>query len=154
LAGVFPGFVFPGVEARSSRTAWCYGDPGVSSTLQLAARLLEEPSWADAALAAARAAAGRPPWESGVDDASLCHGAAGLAHLFNRMYQTTGEPAFEEAARRWLRATLSLVEEMDRPWFLEGLTGPGLVLLAACTEVEPAWDAVLAVSSPLERGSR
>jgi hypothetical protein len=152
-AGVFPSYVFPGVEPRPSRTAWCYGDPGVSAALLLASRLLGSDAWAEAALAAARPAALRPSGKVVVDDASLCHGAAGLAHLFNRLFHATGEPVFEDSSRRWLRATLSLVKEMDRPWFLEGLTGPGLVLLAACTEVEPAWDAVLAVSSPVERGS-
>jgi hypothetical protein len=111
-------------------------------------------SWAESALAVARRAAGRALERAGVHDASLCHGAAGLAHLFNRFHHATGDPVFEDAALRWLRATLSLVEELERPWFLEGRAGPALVLLAACTEVEPAWDALLAVSSPLERMGR
>jgi lantibiotic biosynthesis protein len=77
-----------GVAGSPSRTAWCYGDPGVEiAAFGAAARIgaAREP-WFELALESAT----RPSKLCGVVDAGLCHGAAGLAHLFNRFYQYTG----------------------------------------------------------------
>lgn len=151
-----------------SRLAWCYGDPGIAATLLVAARAVGEPEWEREAVAIARAAAGRPEATAGIRDAGLCHGAAGLGHLFNRVYQTTGEEAVGEAARAWFERALALrvagegvagfqTWELDpegKPgWrrdagFLEGAAGIALALLAAVSENEPAWDRVLLLSIP------
>ena len=61
-----------------------------------------------AALAIARRAAERPAEQAGVWTPALCHGAAGLGHLFNRMFQATGEPELAEAARFWFERTLAM----------------------------------------------
>jgi len=158
-------------EDRPSRArlAWCYGDPGVATTLLLAGRAVGEPAWQQAALTIARRAAQRPAAQSGVVDAGLCHGAAGLGHLFNRMYQTSGDPVLGEAARYWLEYTLTLrrpgrgiagylawSEDDDNPsdWqadpgLLTGAAGVALVLLAASGgplgALEPAWDRSLLI---------
>jgi hypothetical protein len=66
-----------------------------------------EAGWERAALAIARRAAGWPADKS-VFDVGLCHGAAGVGHLFNRLFQATGEDCFAEAARFWLERTLAL----------------------------------------------
>src|SRR5262249_51780261 len=126
------------------------------------------PAWERAALAVALRSAARPPDQAGVRDAGLCHGAAGVGHLFNRMYQATGEPRLAEAARFWFRRALGLRQPdrgiagfaafmpehdgqerwVDEPGLLTGAAGVALALLAACTPVEPAWDCVLLVSIP------
>src|SRR6266498_2865375 len=119
------------------------------------------------ALALARRAAERKPESAGVKDAGLCHGSAGLGHIFNRLFQTTGEESFSKAARYWIERTLEMrrpgqgiagfsayragndgQEEHweDRVGILEGAAGIALVLLAATTEIEPAWDRMLLVS--------
>ena len=103
-----PYFVADGVEPGPARSAWCYGDPGVAAALLLAARDVGEPAWAAAATGLAMRAANRPPDQTGVVDAGLCHGSAGLAHLFNRMYQMTAEPVLADAARFWVERTLEL----------------------------------------------
>jgi hypothetical protein len=38
----------------------------------------------------------------------LCHGSAGLAHPFNRMYQMTADQTLADAARFWVERTLEL----------------------------------------------
>jgi lantibiotic modifying enzyme len=164
----FPYHVAPGSPSEPARLAWCYGDPGVAAALLLAARCVGEPSWERAALAVARRAAERPPDEAGVVDASLCHGAAGLGHLFNRMYQATGEPRLRKAAQFWFQRTLEMrhpdrgiagfaawgggrkdsPDWTDDPGLLTGAAGIALALLAAVTPIEPAWDRVLLVSIP------
>ena len=103
-----PYFVAEGVEPGPARSAWCYGDPGVAMALLLAARDVGDLAWATAATDLALRAAARPAEQTGVTDAGLCHGSAGLAHLFNRLYQLTAEQALADAARFWVERTLEL----------------------------------------------
>lgn len=155
-----------GFDLRPARSAWCYGDPGIAAALLTAARAADEPAWEARALALARAAAARPPAQTGVRDACLCHGAAGLGHLFNRLHQATGDPVLGAAARAWLERALEAGEpgpgatgiggfrtwgpgpdgEMGwraEPGLMTGAAGIGLVLLAAVSGIEPAWDRLL-----------
>ncbi len=161
---VFPTQVTPEEEAfEPSGLAWCYGDPGIACALLAAARSVGEASWEREALEVARTAAAR---FSEPADAGLCHGAAGLGHLFNRLYQETGDPAFATAAHRWLKRTLAMRRSdggfggfrcwmtgpggvpgwWDEPGFLMGSAGTGLALLAAATPGAPVWDRVLLIS--------
>jgi hypothetical protein len=166
--GAFPCWVGPDLPPAPARLAWCYGDLGLAVALLWAARCVGQADWERAALAIARRAAGRPPEQSGVVDAGLCHGAAGVGHLFNRLFQATGEDCFAEAARSWLERTLSLGQPgrgiagylswspgadgaltwLAEPGFLTGAAGIALALLAAATSVEPAWDRILLASVP------
>ncbi|HEY6051248.1 MAG TPA: lanthionine synthetase C family protein [Thermoanaerobaculia bacterium] len=164
----FPAWVVPGTPSCACRSAWCYGSPGVAAALFAAARLTGEREWEAEALDIARAAADRDPDRAGVTDAGLCHGAAGLGHIFNRFYQATGDAAIRRAARYWFDRALAMREPgegpggffaltgredggFDRdpsPSLLSGAPGIALALLAATTSIEPAWDRMLLVSAP------
>jgi lantibiotic modifying enzyme len=169
LPGGFPAWVGPADHQKPARLAWCYGDPGVAAALLGAARCLRAPAWERQALTIARRASQRPPEQSGVVDAGLCHGAAGLGHLFNRLYQATGEPWLAEAARSWFTQVLAMRQPAGRgiggyaAWLsgadgemtwvadaglLTGAAGIALALLAATTAIEPAWDRVLLMAIP------
>jgi len=161
-----PWIELDGIEREDCRLAWCYGDPGVAAALLLAARSVREPEWEREAIEIARRAAKREPESAGVKDAALCHGAAGLGHVFNRLFQATGEESFREAARYWFERTLELRRRgqgiagfssfradengneywVDDPGILTGAAGIALALLAAATDIEPAWDRMLLVS--------
>ena len=165
-ASVFPHWVGPGVAVSPARSAWCYGDPGIAATLLCAAQGAGNLQWQHQALEIARRAAARPAEQAGLRDAGLCHGAAGLGHLFNRMYQATGALELQEAAHFWLRRTLEMRQPgsgvagftvyrppgdttlgwMDHAGFLLGAAGIALALLAAITPIEPAWDRLLLAS--------
>lgn len=169
---VFPSHVPPDGEPRPTRTAWCYGDLGVAAVLLSAARSFDRADWEAEALDVAHTAARRSVAETKVMDVGLCHGAAGIAHMFNRIHQATGDAAIGDAARAWVQHAL----DMRRPgeglagllswvdtgpkegvWkgeagFLSGIAGVGLALLAAVTEFEPAWDRVLLVAVPPRNG--
>lgn len=166
---VFPYNVAPGnAEPKPTRLAWCYGDLGIAASLLMAARTVGEEAWEREALEIARAAAARPADQSGVIDAGICHGASGAAHLFNRLYQTTGDPVLRDAALFWLERTFgyrqpgkgvggfeawTVGDTLDLDWrsdpgFLTGASGVGLVLLAAASAVEPEWDRVLLTDIP------
>ena len=148
--GLFPNFVAPGVSARPARLAWCYGDAGVAAALLAAARAIGDEPLERAALEVARSAAAWPTTREDVTDAGLCHGAAGLAHVFNRIHQTTGDEACADAARRWSSRALDMLKQGAEPsqaGFLSGSAGVGLALLAATSSIEPAWDRLLLASS-------
>jgi len=157
-----PYFVADRVEPGPARSAWCYGDPGVAAALLLAARDVGESAWAATATDLAVRAAARPAGQTGVVDAGLCHGSAGLAHLFGLMYQMTAEPALADAARSWVGRTLEWCSAVtadgpapdgaerpgcNGPGLLEGTAGVALAMEAACTAAEPIWDQMLLVST-------
>ncbi len=171
----FPSWVPKGRPAqKAARLAWCYGDPGVTAALMAAGRAVGKQSWQDAAadVACRAAARGMDPELAGVRDAGICHGAAGVAHIFNRLYQTTGSPELARAARHWFGETLAMRRPdrgvggyqawtvprgamgsgelgwVDEPGLLTGAAGVGLCLLAAVSDREPAWDASLLISVP------
>ena len=154
--------VLPGVVTRGARTAWCYGDLGIAASLSLAARALDSRQLAAEALRAAHRAAARSLASTGVVDASFCHGAAGLAHIFGRLHQLHDDAELERARRHWLEHTLALARPgegiggyrtlqpgggwSDERGLLEGAAGVGLVLLAASSEQPPSWDRALQLS--------
>lgn len=145
-----PYWTGPTVPRTAARSAWCHGDPGIAVALLTAARAAGEDEWARQGLRIALRAARRPEPEAGVEDPGLCHGAAGLAHLFNRAYQATGDAELLTAARAWFDHSLEMLETVSaepvNPGFLNGLAGTGLALLSATSPIEPAWDRVLAMS--------
>jgi len=168
----FPYWRAPVGPAPETRIAWCYGDLGVALALLVAGTSSGRQDWIDYSLELARTVAERTLASAGVADGGLCHGTAGAAHLFNRLFQFSGDPRFLSAARFWFRETLALrrpgegvggysalirnaaLEDVwvPSPEFLNGAAGIGLALLAACTPLEPAWDRVLLVSPLSSRG--
>jgi hypothetical protein len=92
----------------------------------------------------------------------LCHGAAGLAHLYNRIYQATDNGNIGEIACTWLCKTMAMQKAgtgsagfaMRRTGsefarvadtsLLVGESGVGLALLAGAISTAPNWDRVLA----------
>lgn len=146
-------------EQGASRLGWCYGDVGIAMALLAAAQAMNDAEWRQEAIALLRRASVRVPGDNRVFDSGFCHGTAGLAHMFNRAYQATGDQALGEAARGWFARLLrerqpdrgiagfpSFQPDGDEPiWvdeagLLTGSAGVGLVLLAATTAIEPGWD--------------
>jgi hypothetical protein len=163
---IFPYSAGPDIEPVESRLGWCYGDAGIATVLLGAARAAGRPDWEREAIELACHAAERSYDSSEVVDAGLCHGAAGLGHLFNRLFQATEEGLFAAAARDWFARALEMRsweagaegiggfralvpdEQMDLYWeddpgFLTGAAGIGLALVAALSPLEPAWDRLL-----------
>jgi lantibiotic biosynthesis protein len=152
----------PGEPSVPARLAWCYGDAGGSVALLEAARVLGDDAMAEAALDLGRRAARRGPETSGVGDAGLCHGAIGVAHIFNRLWQASGEARFEEAALAWIDRGLAMRGSQgpggflsqtptgteETLGFLEGAAGIALGLAAAMSTVSPWWDETLLLSLP------
>jgi lantibiotic modifying enzyme len=152
-----------GEKPEATRVAWCYGDPGVAAALLPAAWALDMPELEDEALALSVAVANRPREYTGVMDAAFCHGAGGVAHLYNRLFQVSGNPRLGAVARDWFAEALQFRrrgtgiagfapstrradgsdEARQDPGLLTGAAGIGLALLAAITPVTPHWDRML-----------
>jgi class I lanthipeptide synthase len=163
---------FPGEADLEGRSAWCNGDPGACVAMLAGARALGRPDWERRIVEIALAAATRDPEQTRVCDPSLCHGEAGLGHIFHRLYAMTGEQSFACASRHWysrllarldpaapvagfacLRAASDQPGESQLDWraepgFIAGAAGVGLALLAASGGAEPRWDRALLLSGP------
>jgi lantibiotic modifying enzyme len=156
---------------RGGRLAWCYGDAGVAVALLAAGRALGDEAIVTEAVDLAVLSAGRVT-DAAVGDAPLCHGSAGLLHVFHRLWQQTGDERLADAARRWFEVLMtqrrpgepvagfgsvrpkdanpaSPAEYEPLAGFLEGATGIGLALLAATEGSDTGWDALL-LTSPAE----
>lgn len=145
----------------TARVAWCYGDLGVAVAVMSAAIATGRDDWRSFAFALAHGMAARSFESSQVIDTGLCHGAAGVAHLFNRLFQATGDADLAQAADTWYARTLAMrrTDEIagfprgrlinrTRIWdagadLLTGVSGIGLALHAAISPVEPAWDQLM-----------
>ncbi len=161
---LFPGYAGKdNEEERDSRLGWCYGDLGIAIALLKAGIALGRNELRAEGLAILRHAAQRRNLaENSVLDAGICHGAAGIAHIFNRMYQQTEEALFQDAAVYWYGITLSMANRGTESlagyqayngasgWqnevnLLEGIAGVGLALIAAAGCEVPGWDALLLI---------
>lgn len=151
----FARAVGPGLPRDPARLAWCCGDPGIAAALLVAARAVGERAWERQALRIGLRAASRPEESSGVACAGLCHGSAGVAHVFHRLYRATGEARFAQASRLWFaralatrapRRGLAGFRVSQGPAFLSGAAGVALALVAATTDAEADWDRVLLLS--------
>jgi hypothetical protein len=138
--------------------SWRDGDLGVLAVCLQVSRCSGREDWREFSCELLDKCLTWSPSPDGILDASLCRGAMGVAHTFNRIYQSEGDPRCLEAAFQWTERALAMRDgqggvggfrtaalEAD-PSFLEGSIGTALALLAALTPVEPAWDRLLLLS--------
>ncbi len=167
-SSAFSAWIAPGEEPSNSRLAWCYGDMGILAVLLQVSRRAGRDDWNKFANDLLDHCLDWPPEESGVGDAPLCHGAAGVAHIFNRIYQSERDIRCRDAALAWFGRALAMRQpgsgvggfsSLTRPepsepivWdaspaFLDGAIGVALAFLAAMNPVEPCWDRKLLLSA-------
>lgn len=143
---VFPTMVSDKRQDQHSRLGWCYGDLGIANTFWLCGKTLHNGRWQSIACdTMLKAAQRRLPTETGVKDAGLCHGSAGIAHLFRSFARHTPHPILTDAADYWMQQTAlyALPETAENVFLandlgtltpnlglLDGESSIGLVLLA------------------------
>lgn len=162
---IFPNSVGSTIEMNNSRLSWCYGDLGIASTLWQAGKVLNNEIWKQEAINILLHSSKRKDLkENSILDAALCHGTAGIAHIFNRFYKETGIKTFDKSRWYWLEQTLKMAKwedglagyktwQGDQGWqneggLLEGIAGIGLALLGFLTDDvnDLAWDSCLLLS--------
>jgi len=144
-----------------SRSAWCYGSPGIARSLWLAGEALDRDDLRDLAVSAMEAVFRRPIPVRRIDSPTFCHGVSGLLAITLRFVNDTGVAALAEGSRMLIQQLLgsyqptSLLgfrnietdnQEVDQPGLLDGAPGVALVLLAAATLTEPTWDRLFLLS--------
>lgn len=165
-ANVYPGHCFFNekgeLENAYARLSWCYGEMGIGQAFWQAGTSLAESSYQEEAIDIYRNTLQRKTLEdAGINDAGLCHGTAGLVHMYNRMYYNTGLAEFREAADNWVEQTLKVATFDDglagyKTWYqpnwvpeyslLGGVSGVGLSLLSHLNQDCAAWDECLLLS--------
>lgn len=151
-------------KKMTSRLGWCYGDLSAGIALSIVGNLTGNKRALNCADKVFTYAAlnRRDPHSNLVDDPGLCHGASGIAALFNRMWWNTGNYVYKEAYDYWINMTLCMANKEDglagynyhsrgiRPTkgthFLEGISGIGMVLLYYLHNFDPEWDECLFIS--------
>jgi lantibiotic modifying enzyme len=94
-------------EPNKSRLALCYGDMGIGYMLLRAGTAFRNEVWRQEGLVLLRNCAARKSQpETGVLDASILFGATGLALMFDRIGQITGETLMTDAAEFWYNEIL------------------------------------------------
>ncbi len=144
-----------------SRTAWCYGSPGIARALWLAGEALHDDCYRELAITAMDAVFRRPAAVRRIDSPTFCHGKAGLLQITLRFANDTGCGQFVEESRNLVREVLLAYQpgsllgirniehegrEIDQPGLLDGAPGVALVLLAAVSNVAPDWDRLFLLS--------
>jgi lantibiotic modifying enzyme len=161
----FPSWVSEDYPIGPSRLAWCYGDLGMGNALWQAGRAAGNKEWEEKSLDTLLHSTGRRDLkQNAVIDVGLCHGAAGITHIYNRMYHATGRSAFRESTLYWLDHALEMATYKDgyagyKAWhtekyggwvaeagLLEGVAGIGLMLISIVSDIEPKWDRCLFLS--------
>ena len=160
----FPSYSIDSLKSDRlmSRLAWCYGDLGIAISLWQAGKILNNQEWKAIALNVFNDSTLRHTFpETGVIDAGLCHGSAGIAMIYNRMYFETGLKIFSLATDYWMEQTIyySRFEdglagyksyEMDgwinKDSLLEGIAGIGLMMISWLSKDKQTWDELFLIS--------
>lgn len=149
-------------EKRPCRLSWCYGDLGIGIALWNASKILASESLKNNALNVLTFCAHRKS-ETGVMDASICHGSFGMAHIFNKLFQETDDLVFKDASTYWALDGLAKGSFKDgyagfkqwntstHSWYrttslLEGISGIGLVIMNLLDQHDSNWDKCLLIS--------
>lgn len=163
----FPGWISKSESNKSSfgRLSWCYNDLGISLALWQAGQIFDNSLWKQEAIAILLKTTIIKVWDdAGICDAGLCHGTTGIAHIYNRAFKYTGIEDFKESAIYWFEQSLKIATYDDglagykafrssqnggmenNYGLLEGISGIGLAMISAVSEIQPAWDNALLLS--------
>ncbi|MEE1786419.1 lanthionine synthetase C family protein [Streptomyces sp. SP17BM10] len=157
-------------ETLFTRTAWCYGTPGVAAALFQAGRELDRPAWRSTAITALRAALRRDESRWAIEGATVCHGYAGLLRITARLAAADGDPDLLAGCARLTAKVLELADDrapfgfrhlmrfpaalrspvphraVDTAGMLEGAAGVALSLLPVRTQDPLPWDRTLGLA--------
>ncbi|MEV6984927.1 lantibiotic dehydratase [Sphaerisporangium sp. NPDC051017] len=136
--------------------AWCYGAPGISAALGLAAQALGDVTLAEASEAAMNALAARAARTWDADGPTLCHGHAGVLQCAANRHPHVASAAADaitaafDAGRPFAVPHTGNGAIEDHPGFLIGAAGTALALAELgrlpARSVPDRWDCVLLLS--------
>lgn len=144
----FPSTSLDCSSGSYSRLGWCYGDLGIAICLLNAGSVLEELDIYNTGVEVLKynAACRRNFKQDQVYDACICHGASGIALIYEFMYAKTRDAVFNDAAKYWSNIVLRSARKtsegyayrffggrdsgyIERFSILDGSAGVGLYLM-------------------------
>lgn len=162
------GSYFPSLSSenksplRKSRLAWCYGDLGIAVSLWQTGKRINCEEYKQKSIEILLHSTTRLSLKDNfVFDAGICHGSAGIAMIYNRMYKETKIKEFLNAFNYWIEKTLEFSTfdtgiagykyYVSNTWkndysLLTGVSGIGLVLLSCLEKKESNWNEMLLIS--------
>lgn len=136
--------------------AWCYGTPGITRSLHLAAHALNKPEWKHEADKALKQLANRAPHEWDTDGPTLCHGHAGVTEATARTCPPLAQTAATAVADAFDPTVAFGFQHnnhghmQDDPGLLTGATGIALTLAhqtdLPASDSPTRWDSLLNLS--------
>jgi lantibiotic modifying enzyme len=155
--------MFPSYNKASnplySRLGWCYGDLGIAMSIWHYGITFNDNLMKEKAMEIFMFSANRKNLrENHVIDASICHGTAGIAQIYKKMFFYTEHEEFKDIAIFWIEQTLLMSKYNDGIVgyrangndnsidMLNGIAGIGLVLLSFLTNEDANWDECLLLS--------
>jgi len=160
----FPSFILKNTQEdiSKSRMAWCYGDLGIGLALWQAGIAIGKRDWKEKGFEIILQSTKRRTFnETIVIEAGICHGSAGIAMIYRRMFIETHRNEFEEAFLYWIVQTLNFSRFEDGlvgykthvkgDWecdysLLTGVSGIGLLLLSYLEKDQQEWDELFLLS--------
>ncbi len=145
--------------------AWSYGDLGVAAVLNHTARRVGRPDWVRQSKAILDESLTQQHWKH-CDNPSVCCGALGVAHIYNRTFHAEHENRYRDAAVAWYSRGIELLSSSgstvgsiaraeqasslcqlhQRVSMPSDATAQALCLISAVSDVEPNWDRLLLLS--------
>ena len=144
-------------EDQQSRLSWCYGDLTIAYIIYQYGLLFDDKVVEKTALEILYHSSKRRSLnESGVNDAGFCHGTAGVAYIFSKLWKKTNYPIFYDASQYWFQKTIDYsihkdgiagykkFDNISKAWvndssLLEGVAGIGLAIISHLFE-DYSWD--------------
>lgn len=143
-------------DVKASRLAWCYGDLGIGYHLFRAGECINKNELKEKGLLILKINTKRKIFdETFMADACFCHGSTGVAHIYNKIYQATGDVEFKNTAEFWYGVSLNYANHEDgaagyKTWrkegsvilpnLIDGVCGIGMSFIAAISPIRPEWD--------------
>lgn len=150
-------------QEEYSPLGWCFGDLSIAYLLYQIGELINDNDLMKSAIDIGLSTLKRTNLpENGIFDSCLCHGTSGLAHIYNRFYQSTKRIEFKNQALFWYGKTLDIATYSDgiagyKTRFmvdnksvykndlslLNGALGVSLAFMSGISSHEPEWDSIL-----------
>lgn len=144
-----------GKRRTSVRLGWCYSDLGPAWMFFNAGIYTGDRQLLEIADKVGMATTHRRDLEvTGLSNPYLCHGTAGVAHIYQQLFQVSGNPAYQQASEYWIGETITQLDallqqeriEGDGGGILNGLAGIGLALLSFSTDKKLDWSKTILLS--------
>ncbi len=158
------GCLFPSQSIENSqpitgsRLAWCYGDIGIGYSIWYSGKTINDKNLEKKGLSILLNSSKRRSFsETHVFDAGICHGSAGLAMVFRRMYLETNNNDFMLTTKYWVEHSLSQAKYgnglagyktffidnwIDDYSLITGISGIGLMYMSFLKNDKQQWDEI------------